>query len=564
MELWQGLSTPLRFGWRPAPVGNSPAGTLSSRPMPYDAFISYCSEDKKIADAVCGTLEANKIRCWIAPRDVGAGRTWGSAIVEAIGDSAVMVVIFSKHSNGSPQVMREIERAVHKGVSIIPFRVENVVPSKDLEYFISSCHWLDAMNPPIEDHIAELAQAILALQRRATPAPDVPRAEQGKPRKRLALWASLALAAALAIGAGLWFFPLKGKQVATVQLERPAPNASIVGPLFLSWNTKDLPQENLSFEVSLAPEGKPAILQRTARNSIVPQGLEGKVRWKVRPIWQSPGQEEKFGAWHPEQTFTYYASALNRIIATRTIHVGIAEPDDFFVKQRGAELTGYEIDLLRELGARILAAHGVSATPRITYTRRIWGEEFFRLLERDGAVDLLASAISIVPEREKNYGLLFTEPTLAFPQSMIAKPGVKPFADGKLVLGRIGAVEKTTNEALARKLLGDAAKERLALYSGSGAYDRMLEELVAERIDGALMDKPYAFQKVPALRESIGAELAMTDITPEMMPGSELEKMGFAVRKTDRALLQELNQQLAATASGREGALSKLIPGWSN
>ena len=116
-------------------------------PMPYDAFISYCSEDKKIADAVCGTLEANKIRCWIAPRDVGPGRTWGSAIVEAIGESAVMVVIFSQHSNGSPQVMREIERAVNKGVAIIPFRVENVVPSKDLEYFISSCHWLDAMNP---------------------------------------------------------------------------------------------------------------------------------------------------------------------------------------------------------------------------------------------------------------------------------------------------------------------------------------------------------------------------------------------------------------------------------
>src|ERR1044072_7100879 len=136
--------------------------------MPYDAFISYCSEDKKIADAVCGTLEANKIRCWIAPRDVGPGRTWSSAIVDAIGESAVMVVIFSKHSNGSPQVMREIERAVNKGVSIIPFRVEDVVPSKDLEYFISSCHWLDAMNPPLEQHIEALAEAILALQRRGS------------------------------------------------------------------------------------------------------------------------------------------------------------------------------------------------------------------------------------------------------------------------------------------------------------------------------------------------------------------------------------------------------------
>ena len=83
--------------------------------MPDDAGISYCSEDKKVADAVCGTLEAQKIRCWIAPRDVLPGRTWGSAIVKAIGESAVMVVISSKHSNGSPQVMREIVFIRHGG-----------------------------------------------------------------------------------------------------------------------------------------------------------------------------------------------------------------------------------------------------------------------------------------------------------------------------------------------------------------------------------------------------------------------------------------------------------------
>lgn len=531
--------------------------------MPYDAFISYCSEDKKIADAVCGTLEANKIRCWIAPRDVGAGRTWGSAIVEAIGESAVMVVIFSKHSNGSPQVMREIERAVHKGVSIIPFRVENVVPSKDLEYFISSCHWLDAMKPPLESHIGELAQAILALQRRGTPASEVPRAEPERKRP-IALWASIALAAILTIGAGAWFLGPKGTPGEMVQLERPAPNASVVGPLLLSWTTKDLPQENLSFEVSLAPEGKPPTVQRTARNSIVPQGIEGKVRWKVRPLWQSPGQKEKFGAWNPEQMFIYYPSALNRIIATRTIHVGTAEPDGFFVRQEGAELTGYEIELLRDLGARILEAHGAAGKPTITYTRRIWGEEFFRLLERDGAVDLLASAISITPEREKNYGLLFTQATLQYPQTMITKPGVKPFADGKLVLGRVGAAEKTTNETFARKLLGETAAAGFVPYGGSGAYDRMLADLVAERIDGALIDKPYALQKAAELKQSIGEEVALTDITPEIVPGVELEKMGFAVRKTDRALSQELNQHLAPTASMRDGVLSKSIPGWNN
>jgi ABC-type amino acid transport substrate-binding protein len=532
--------------------------------MPYDAFISYCSEDKKVADAVCGTLEANKIRCWIAPRDVLPGRTWGSAIVDAIGDSAVMVVIFSQHSNGSPQVMREIERAVNKGVTIIPFRVEDVVPSKDLEYFISSCHWLDAMNPPLEQHIGELADAILALQRRGAALPGREALEKKPRRRSAALWIGLALAAIVVLAAGTWFFrPKTGGP--TVELERPAPDSSLVGPLLLSWTTKDLAPENLSFEVSITPAGKPPILQRTARNSIVPQGIEGKVRWKVRPVWQSPGQLERFGQWNKEQTFTYYPSALNRIIATHSIHVGTAEPDGFFVRQdgAGAELTGYEIDLLRDLGTRILATRGISAKPTITYTRRIWGEDFFRLLERDGAVDLIASAISITPEREKTYALLFTQPTLHYPQTVIAKPGIKAFVDGKLVLTRVGAAEKTTNETLARKLLGDTVSERFVPYGGSGAYDRMLADLVAERIEGALIDKPYALQKVAELKQSIGAELALTDITAEIIPGIELEKMGFAVRKSDRALLQELDAQLTATAATRDGVLSKSIPGWS-
>jgi ABC-type amino acid transport substrate-binding protein len=128
----------------------------------------------------------------------------------------------------------------------------------------------------------------------------------------------------------------------------------------------------------------------------------------------------------------------------------------------------------------------------------------------------------------------------------------------------VAAVEKTTNESVARKLLGDSAAERFVPYNGSGAYDRMLGDLAAERFEGALMDKPYALQKTAALKESIGAELAVTDITSDILPGVELEKMGFAVRKTDRALLQELNRQLSATAPARDGALSKSIPGWNN
>ena len=53
--------------------------------MPSDVFISYSSADKPTADAACAVLERAGVRCWIAPRDIGPGEEWGSAILEALG-----------------------------------------------------------------------------------------------------------------------------------------------------------------------------------------------------------------------------------------------------------------------------------------------------------------------------------------------------------------------------------------------------------------------------------------------------------------------------------------------
>ena len=130
--------------------------------MAHEVFISYCSEDKNIADAVCAGLEAEKIACWIAPRDVPPGANYGAAIIDAINETRIMVVIFSSRANQSRHVSNEIERAVSNGDTVIPFRIEDVLPSKGIEFFISSCHWLDAMSPPVEGHVAKLATAVKA------------------------------------------------------------------------------------------------------------------------------------------------------------------------------------------------------------------------------------------------------------------------------------------------------------------------------------------------------------------------------------------------------------------
>lgn len=131
--------------------------------MEHDVFIAHSSLDKPTADAICDVLEREKVRCWIAPRDVLPGTIWGESIIEALDASSVMVIVFSASSNVSPQVVREVERAVSKGIPIIPSRIDDVRMTKSMEYFLSTPHWLDALTAPMELHLAKLAAAVKSI-----------------------------------------------------------------------------------------------------------------------------------------------------------------------------------------------------------------------------------------------------------------------------------------------------------------------------------------------------------------------------------------------------------------
>jgi hypothetical protein len=137
--------------------------------MAHDVFISHSAKDKVTGDAVCAMLESNGIRCWIAPRDVTPGMEWGECIIQAIRNARIMVLVFSAHANESPQIRREIERAVNHGVAILPLRIEDVQPGMALEYFIGNVHWLDALTPPLENHLKNLAGTVKVLLERMGP-----------------------------------------------------------------------------------------------------------------------------------------------------------------------------------------------------------------------------------------------------------------------------------------------------------------------------------------------------------------------------------------------------------
>ena len=125
--------------------------------MAHDIFISYSHKDKAIADAVCARLEGDGMRCWYAPRDIVPGADWADSIIKAISSTKIMVLIFTNSSNISQQVLREVSNAVSSGVTIVPFRLTEEEPIAGMKYYLSTVHWLDAMNADLDASIADLS-----------------------------------------------------------------------------------------------------------------------------------------------------------------------------------------------------------------------------------------------------------------------------------------------------------------------------------------------------------------------------------------------------------------------
>jgi hypothetical protein len=124
-----------------------------------------------------------------------------------------MVLILSSHAKASKNVMREAERAVHDG-AIIPFRIEDVQPNPSLQYYISAQHWLDALIPPLKQHIFKLADTVSVLLSKPIPPPtrEIPPQPPGplppsttrRPSRRTLVLSVIILVAISVIAAGYY------------------------------------------------------------------------------------------------------------------------------------------------------------------------------------------------------------------------------------------------------------------------------------------------------------------------------------------------------------------------
>jgi serine/threonine protein kinase len=81
----------------------------------------------------------------MAPDSIMPGDAYTLAIPKAIRDSAVLLLVFSRSSDQSEDVMSEVTLARKHKKRVVPLRIENTEPA-NLEYLLELCQWVDLYN----------------------------------------------------------------------------------------------------------------------------------------------------------------------------------------------------------------------------------------------------------------------------------------------------------------------------------------------------------------------------------------------------------------------------------
>ena len=571
-----------------------------------DIFVSYSTADRSRVSVLAEELQQRGWSVWW-DREIVVGTAWDDAIEQEIAKARCVLVLWSPNSVKSEWVKNEARDAKQRHILVpalieatkLPIEFRHIQtadltswtpgePNPEFEKLLAGLHQLlDGLKKPEISEDDKPTQTMVGEVEEQIPAGLSAQKKTGEKPKRgdFRSWGSRRSAlrwtgmAGIALGAAalVWWnstatapsgaapaitgaAPTATAPAATLQLVSPAPDATVLGSLVFSWSAKDLNQTNLQFELWVKDATRPPLITRLTRNSYRLNNLVGPLRWKVRPVWRESDDAEKYGEWTEERTLTFYPSALDRILRTRTIHVGIGEEEGIYVRTENGRMTGFDIELLRKIGAALLEANQIPGEIKIDSTYRVWGDKYFRLLDEEPTVDLLASGISITPERQKEYGLVFSRPILRYPQTVVTAWGDQPFTDGKLVLSRLGVAEKTTSEELGKHLIGSSNTQLIA-YNGSGAYDSMFRDLLAQKIQGILLDKPYALQQIGAFgKDHSTANFVMADVDDKIFANVEAEQIGWAVRSFDRPLLNEINKQLQQQEHSRTELIKKFFP----
>jgi hypothetical protein len=111
--------------------------------MSASIFISFASQDHRVAMTLCQALETRGFKCWISSRDIQPGENFQVAIVRAIRQAKIMLLVFTNNSNNSEEMNKELALASQSKLIVVPLRIEDVTPNEAFAYEFATRQWID-------------------------------------------------------------------------------------------------------------------------------------------------------------------------------------------------------------------------------------------------------------------------------------------------------------------------------------------------------------------------------------------------------------------------------------
>ncbi|MBR2696627.1 MAG: toll/interleukin-1 receptor domain-containing protein [Parasporobacterium sp.] len=178
---------------------------MSSQQMPnrpgnasrsFDVYISSTNSDRNVAVSLAYYLAEQGMTCRVSQ---------GGVPGQTVQNAKVMVLVFTDSVFDSAEIMQDVASAVEHGVTIIPFRLTEKMPSGNLGFYLGPLHWLDAFTQTemqAKENLAGLCRSAIEPQK-AVPDGEGPEMallrKKRKKRNLILLFSAIAFVIVLAV-----------------------------------------------------------------------------------------------------------------------------------------------------------------------------------------------------------------------------------------------------------------------------------------------------------------------------------------------------------------------------
>jgi ABC-type amino acid transport substrate-binding protein len=219
------------------------------------------------------------------------------------------------------------------------------------------------------------------------------------------------------------------------------------------------------------------------------------------------------------------------------LRVGVSPNFPPMVFKQGKELAGVEVDLARALGERL--------GRKVEFVEVPWKDQIEKL--NAGKTDIIMSSMSVTTARR--YMVNFSTPYSVVGQmALVRRENAHEYLLGfpSKPGGTIGVMRATTGEFMVQR---DFPKSKYKAFDSETAG---AEALIKKKIGLFISDSTLVWY--------LAGMHAADGLTVVALPLSE-ERLAWAVRKTDDALLAEVNAFVAD--SNKDGTILKTLRRWT-